>query len=468
MAKPNDFLTPAPDNYVWPRCPEADLFIEEILTSFLDGHSFSRHLAARMKSETSTLFSVWVDHVILPRKKADPARLKEVGFVEDKKVRRAPGVTVYWHPFADLPRIVVSPRAKAIGCAIMVEDIWRFQLANGVSRPIEGAPFSSYRVMRIADKASELLVVERRGSLTLVPDTSRKADVYLRNFERWAARPRRFDDQARGMRETLALAQSISKEVGAGAAAHLFLEGERIYWQRRNQAAQVQKARQDRLGLGWANHDHHTFRSSRAAFPMLIKILLAFGFKKRERYFAGADAGWGAQVMEQPDAGTIIFADVDLSPADTSVDFSKVAMPELDRHRTVGLWCALHGDSILQAGMHHLEAKFDFDQLRDDLKERHIDTMPPFSDFPHLRQAFTKGEMWPVPEGQLRALLQKGKISNEAFEQIQKAGAVGSHLENLQRRDGFKGFNQKGVSHIITAVNPEKLALSDKNQTGAA
>jgi hypothetical protein len=33
-------------------------------------------------------------------------------------------------------------------------------------------------------------------------------------------------------------------------------------------------------------------------------------------------------------------------------------------------------------------------------------------------------------------------------------GAVGSHLENLQRRGGFKGFNQKSVSVIIEATDP--------------
>src|SRR5207253_1639504 len=46
----------------------------------------------------------------------------------------------------------------------------------------------------------------------------------------------------------------------------LFFEAERRYWQRRNRAAQVQKARQDKLGLGWGNHDHHTYRCSRVNF----------------------------------------------------------------------------------------------------------------------------------------------------------------------------------------------------------
>lgn len=43
--------------------------------------------------------------------------------------------------------------------------------------------------------------------------------------------------------------------------------------------------------------------------------------------------------------------------------------------------------------------------------------------------------------------------------QVQKftnEGAIGSHLENLQRKGGFKGFNQKSVSVIIEATDPRK------------
>jgi hypothetical protein len=34
-------------------------------------------------------------------------------------------------------------------------------------------------------------------------------------------------------------------------------------------------------------------------------------------------------------------------------------------------------------------------------------------------------------------------------------GAIGSHLENLERKGGFKGFNQKSVS-VIEATDPQK------------
>ncbi|MBA2271131.1 MAG: hypothetical protein H0W20_11125 [Chthoniobacterales bacterium] len=47
------------------------------------------------------------------------------------------------------------------------------------------------------------------------------------------------------------------------------------------------------------------------------------GFKRRERYYAGEEAGWGAQIVEQPIEGITIFDDVDLNPDEVEVDFSR-------------------------------------------------------------------------------------------------------------------------------------------------
>ena len=38
------------------------------------------------------------------------------------------------------------------------------------------------------------------------------------------------------------------------------------------------------------------------------------------------------------------------------------------------------------------------------------------------------------------------------------AKVIGSHLENLQRKGGFKGFNQHAVSIIIAETDPRKQA----------
>ena len=88
------------------------------------------------------------------------------------------------------------------------------------------------------------------------------------------------------MEHTLALARALASQVGRDLAAAAAFTAERAYWIQRNQAGSIQKTYQDSLGLGWANQDHHTFRSSREAFPYLIQILQALGFELRERFYA--------------------------------------------------------------------------------------------------------------------------------------------------------------------------------------
>jgi hypothetical protein len=105
--------------------------------------------------------------------------------------------------------------------------------------------------------------------------------------------------------------------------------------------------------------------------------------------------------------------------------------------------------------MHHLEAQFDFDRLRDDLKaEADIETMNPFSNFPFLRQAFTAGQRWAVSKHRADRLLALGWIDADQHARFLAEGTIGSHLENLQRTEGYKGFNQQAVSAIIAATDP--------------
>jgi hypothetical protein len=229
---------------------------------------------------------------------------------------------------------------------------------------------------------------------------------------------------------------------------------ERAYWEQRNRAAQIQKRRQDRLGLGWANHDHHTFRSSRANFLALMSALEKLGFERRERYYAGAQGGWGAQILEQPVEGIIAFCDVDLDPEENRIDFSRQGLSSARHLATIGLWVGLHGESFLQAGMHHLECRFDFSSLQKQLAAEGVATMKPFSDFPFLKQAFTQGEQWLILPERAERLLRSGLIDDAQFRKFVSEGAIGSHLENLQRKGGFKGFNQSSVSVIIRETDP--------------
>ena len=46
-------------------------------------------------------------------------------------------------------------------------------------------------------------------------------------------------------------------------------------------------------------------------------------------------------------------------------------------------------------------------------------------------------------------------------------GALGSHLEILQRDEGYKGFNQTGINEIIKSTDPRRAAGATSKEFGA-
>lgn len=456
------------NRFDWPLCYEAESLILGQLEAFTARCEFTRRLAKRMQEETGTLLLDWVDHLVCPD--IDPAKLREAGFACDQNLEAPGGLVTWQHPEAMLPSVltVASRNGTASGpalalvptMAVRCDSVIDFLVAHAISAEPEGAPLSRYRRVTIAETASTRLVaIERRGYRGFVvgkEEPGRGPSDVLRAAETWRVRQRRWTNQREGFKYTLALADKIIAQLGRDLACHVVFAEERSYWQRRNRAAAVQKSRQDALGLGWANHDHHTFRSSREHFVDLMSLLERLGFERRERYYAGAQAGWGAQILEQKVEGIVAFCDVDLMPDETEIDFSRKPLPPAPKLGTIGLWVGLHGESALQAGLHHLECRFDYEALRAQLDRCGVQTMKPFSDFPFLRQAFTEGERWPVDRERVERLRKLGLITEQQFEQFVRDGAIGSHLENLQRKGGFKGFNQTSVSAIIAATDPRK------------
>jgi hypothetical protein len=408
-----------------------------------------------MRAETGTDFFEWVDHLTLSAQEEKP--LKDLGFVPDA-VEIASGEVVLHHPRATLPRILLTKGSRA-QLAVKPEFVADFVAAHSLPGPIEGAPCARLRRVLVNEQdGARFEAVERNCYRGFVVAPFHAAD--LKNFvearELWRTRRRHGVADAEGFKIANDVLSKSMELVGRDLSCQFFFEEERRYWESRNRAARVQKLRQDTLGLGWGNHDHHTFRSSRQHFVDLIEFLLKLGFEKRERYYAGSEAGWGAQISEQPHVGIVVFADVDLLPEETEIDFSKIRLSQAPRLGTVGLWVGLHGESFLDAGMHHLEARFEFDALRDQLGKEGVNTMKPFSDFEFLRQAFTEGERWKILRERSKKLLHDNLITSDQFDKFLKEGALGSHLENLQRHGGFKGFNQKSVSVIISATDPRK------------
>ncbi len=442
--------------HTWNPQPRPAGLVQRLLDECLRESPFAAELSQQMLVETGTRLLDWLDHFTLPTNDPTLQELAEVGYV---RTGSHAGGEVWEHRLGLFPRIRES-QGRVRQLAIKVESVVDFLMAHRLTRvTIEGAPLAGIRRAMVSDDGEvEVLIIERHASLAFEPDPQESVPLaaILQHGESLRLRRRDFETDDDGFIHAIQLIEPAIQDLGRDRACELFFAAEREYWMRRNKAGRIQKARQDRLGLGWANHDHHTYRSSRQNFTLLIAFLERLGFQCRERFYAGLEAGWGAQVIEHPVTGVTIFADVDMSPEEVSQDFSHEALPARNELGTVGLWCALHGEAFLQAGMHHLECQFDFAATRDQLKQAGIETMPPFTDLPHLRQAFTRGEQWKVDPTRVQRLLAARQITEEQSRKFLTEGALGSHLEILQRDDGYKGFNQKGISEIIAATDPRR------------
>ena len=139
------------------------------------------------------------------------------------------------------------------------------------------------------------------------------------------------------------------------------------------------------------------------------------------------------QAMQRPDhvvseilrvgrTGIVTFNDVDLSPDELLIDFAHEPLAERQQLGTVGLWCALHGESFLEAGMHHLECMFDFAALKD-VVEFWIDAGVTIFrvDNPHTK-AFA---FWEWVIARLRALQPDVIFLSEAFTRPAMMRALG-------------------------------------------
>lgn len=456
--------------FVWEQQPVAAEVIDRLLSSFCADSQEIDQLGNRLREETGTRLLDWVDTFFLSdHELCTPEALKKAGFLVDPS-----NSSVRYHPGGIFPKVAFTTsifgnqtlNSNVLGVKVDCAEEFSRVYADGRATCL-GKPGSTLRVA-LLDAASgpQLAGIERHGHPNFSwPSCSdqqiAQASKHLRAF---AQRTRVFENNPNSDAEAFELCGNLVdaavSDLGADWACDLFFESERRYWQNRNHAARVQYARQQKLGLGWANHDHHTYRSSRAGFAPLVAMLEKLGLECRERFYAGNEAGWGAQVMEQPQAGIVVFADVDLSPEEISGDFAHQGLAPRDDLGTVGMWCSLHGESVLQAGMHHLECQFDFDAATSQLREAGVESMAPFTDFTFLRQAFTTGEIWEVDPQRLETTLASGALTAEEAEQFRKQGAVGSHMEILERNDGYKGFNQTGVSDIIARTDPRKISTN--------
>jgi len=438
----------------WELFPKAEKFLQKEVHRFLQNNKVAKKLAKDMETKTNTRFFDWIDHIILPQSRINKQQVKKFGFLEVRA--KTPKGTKAFRNKKSVFFPLLRSNNEYTEIAIKPEVMDHF--AKRYPRSIQGKKYAPLRYMELSKEKNYVLsALERAGSSNFMVEDTTDIPAYKQALKRFKQRKRLFKTDKSGLEAVQKEIRQVLKTLSPARTTDAFFRAERFYWQKRNKTGQFQKRRQDTLGLGWGNHDHHTYRSSRENFKNLIKVFALLGFTCRERFFAGERAGWGAQILEHPECDVVIFADVDLSHAEKDKDFAHKGLSAKKELGTVGLWIALHGESILQAGMHHLEARFQFGQLLKKMK-----FMKPFSHFPFLKQAFSKGERWHVATKRINKLVKQGSLTRKQGKGFLQEGAIGSHLENLQRRQGFKGFNQTSVTAIIKATDPRKQITHHK------
>lgn len=435
----------------WTTQPAAAALVHRTLQEALGRVPAAQAFARRLLDDVGVRLVDLLDHLRVPDA-ASLAAFREAGWQDDA---HAPGVLR--NPSGLFPAVLAGEGTTIV--AFKVEYVHEFMAAQRLDATPEGAMHAPFRRVRFAAADGVAFdAIERRGATgfepaDVPPARLRAARIHLQAFR---ARRREFTDIGAGYDHIDALVARAVDDLGRDWACWLWLRAEREYWEHRNHAGRVQKARQDAHGIGWANQDHHTYDSSRVCFHRCVGVLEALGFECRELFYAGHAAGWGSQILEQPALGSVIFADIDLSPDELDIDFAHLPLPPLPWLRRAGLWCALHGESMLEAGLNHLECMYDHTRMQAQLEAAGVPFMSPFSDFPHLYQALTVGEWWPVDPARVDALEHAGLIAADQAEDFRLHGAIGSHLENLERNDGFKGFNQPGIDGVLRIIDPRK------------
>ena len=293
----------------WECQPEAWTFLRSMLRQFCDQSEYLAAWRDRLLNETGTRFVDWIDHLTLGSAAVSDEELAKLGFCPELTA------SVWRHSKGLFPAIRRPVSNGEEGVAMKVQSVDDFCQLHDTHDAADAAATADLRFVAV-QKTPEVTfwIVERHGNAGFEPREATDAQRQMLEQGAQLFRNRTRIENRTGFDLAQQIFDTVAGELGRNWACDLFFASERSYWQSRNHAAQIQKQRQDALGLGWANHDHHTYRCSREHFASLISVLEHFGFACRERFYAGAQAGWGAQVLEQTECGLVIFADVDLSP----------------------------------------------------------------------------------------------------------------------------------------------------------
>jgi hypothetical protein len=359
-----------------------------------------------------------LDHIALPH---DPEMGARGWRIDEDSVWRA--------PHGLLPPIVESSR---FAIALRVECVEKFLAATGIEARIEGEAHGPYRSARVFEgRGVSFVVVERRGFSEFSPPPVgsrkiRRARIHQQVFR---TRRRQFQNAARGLAHIYRLAEAAAADLGPSWAGALFLRAEREYWLTRCASALRQHQRQVEAGVGWCAVEHHAYACSREHFNDTIQVLCTLGHRRGEIVRAGNGAQWGVQVLDASATAIAPYTMVslDLAPGEGPEGIGRGMLSPLTWHGPPGLWSALHGESILDAGLHCVSAVCD-EGARSGLATSSLErgALP-------TEASVAENEPRPVDPRRVELLERDGYISREQAEFYRLCGAAGAHFQPTSR-----------------------------------
>jgi hypothetical protein len=230
--------------------------------------------------------------------------------------------------------------------------------------------------------------------------------------------------------------QAAAADLGNSWASALFLCAEREYWASRCDAGYLSFRRQSQFGLGWSNVEYHAYECSRKHFHQYVRLFEMLGFQSQGMTIveqpdrpSSESTGGGALTMKHPTLGAVVSLRVDMASTDANGGFGHVRLSPATWHGHSGLWCALHGESILDGGMSHIAARYDVASVRNLFEQEDVELLRSFGFH------FTKSDRRAVDPRRVYALERQGHITRDLAEEFRMNGATATHLAIVNGKD---------------------------------
>jgi hypothetical protein len=433
---------------------EAELFLDSELSKMWAEVPEAELLAARILHRTGIRIIDIVDHVCV----ASGERIHEgLGW-------NSVATGVWRHASGLLPDVL---EGRYLQIALRVDDVEAIVRAVGVETKIEGPAGGQYRRASLfARPHAALVAVERHGwpHVHLAPSSPRQIRRARRHLQIFRSRRRHFTIRPEAaLRQLEPLVAAAVTDLGPAWASDIFVRAELEFWEGNCQAGVLQSWRQKRAGLGWANLDHLAYYCSRAQSDEALALFGALGFAQGETIWTGDEIGVGGRVLrhtQQRSAAIVLESDF------ADYELASTVCPDLRAPLTwycrAGLWQALHGESLFEGGPVRVAGRYDAEAFCGLMRGDGIDPVSPYSARAnsHLAQLITSAQTRAVAPLRIEAIRRKGYLGRNQAEALTLKGASGSHLQCVERRAGFAGFEALapdfGFEGICTRTTPER------------